>query len=106
MFVFIMGGACYSELRTAYEVTAANKNWEVIIGKSSLSLSLSLFFFFFFFATRFLSTSLGFHYQDRLMMFTCVFGRFDPHLVTGRLPQRFESAERGKLIDINERDIM
>ena len=47
MFVFIMGGACYSELRTAYEVTAANKNWEVIIGKSSLSLSLSLSFFFF-----------------------------------------------------------
>ena len=33
MFVFFVGGVSYSELRTAYEVSAANKNWEVIIGR-------------------------------------------------------------------------
>ena len=33
MFVFVMGGVSYSEMRTAYEVSAANKNWEVIIGE-------------------------------------------------------------------------
>lgn len=31
--VFIVGGASYSELRVAYEVTKEYKNWEVIIGE-------------------------------------------------------------------------
>ena len=33
LLVYIMGGVTYSELRTAYEVTAEKKNWEVIIGE-------------------------------------------------------------------------
>ena len=36
LIVFIMGGATYSELRTAYEVTNEHKNWEVIMGGSHI----------------------------------------------------------------------
>lgn len=32
IIVFVMGGASYSEMRSAYEVTNAVKNWEVIVG--------------------------------------------------------------------------
>lgn len=33
LIVFVIGGTTFSEIRCAYEVTNAVKNWEVIIGK-------------------------------------------------------------------------
>ena len=31
--VFIVGGACYSEMRAAYEVSTEKRNWEIVMGK-------------------------------------------------------------------------
>lgn len=34
--MFIIGGATYSEIRSAYEVTSQNKKWEVIVGSDQI----------------------------------------------------------------------
>ena len=34
LIIYIVGGLTYAEMRAAYEVTAAKKPWEVVIGKN------------------------------------------------------------------------
>jgi len=36
LIVYVLGGLSYSEIRAAYEVTSAVKNWEVVIGSDQL----------------------------------------------------------------------
>lgn len=43
MIVFIIGGLCFSEVRCAYEVTNAAKNWEVIVGEYKNRLAQNSF---------------------------------------------------------------
>lgn len=36
VIVFVVGGASFSEMRCAYEVTSQTKNWEIIVGSSHI----------------------------------------------------------------------
>lgn len=36
VIVFVVGGASFSEMRCAYEVTEKSKNWEIILGSSHI----------------------------------------------------------------------
>jgi len=42
ILVFIIGGITYSEMRSAYEVTAEAKHWEVIVGNSFIDFEFIL----------------------------------------------------------------
>ena len=65
IIIFVMGGASYSEMRSAYEVTNAVKNWEVIVGQYSFPLRRASFmcsnaFFLLFVGSTHILTPEGF----------------------------------------------
>jgi syntaxin-binding protein 1 len=36
LIIFVVGGLAYSEIRSAYEVSAARNNWEVVVGSTHI----------------------------------------------------------------------
>ena len=90
ILIFVVGGVSYSEMRAAYEVTAAAKNWEVIVGEYLKPLSL---------CHRAKTTShlAKGHVSVISLGFIVVICRIHSHADPGRLPQRFKGTQQHDL---------